>query len=215
MTARETPARLLLLVFLACAAQPAHADPVPLDGFGPFPFRPGDTLRADFDVRALLQFGSLESYDVLVFSPGVSVVEPVESFTTRVYDRGTLLGSYTSAATGDGGTPGLRFRSWFAAPGSAFTFGNPTRIDFSTLQDATFDGWIEFEIRGGLVNLYRASDELDFDQTLTPDIASGFGFAPRTYELIAAPVPEPASLLLIGSGVTAVAFGRLRRRRRR
>lgn len=198
----------LLCLFLACAALPAQADPIPLEGFGPFPFQPGDILRADFDVNALIQqFGSLEGYDVLVFSPGVTVVEPVESFTTRVYDHGQLLGTYTSTATDD--EPGLRFRSWFAVPGSIFTFGDPTHMDFSTLQNGTFDGWIEFEIDGGRVNLWRASDELDFDRALTPDIASGFGFAPRTYELIpAAAVPEPASLLLFGAGAAALAIRR-------
>jgi hypothetical protein len=196
----------LLCLFLAGAAAPAHADPIPLEGFGPFPFGPGDVLRADFDVQGLLQFGSLEDYDVLVFSPGVLVIDPVESFTTRVYDRGQLLGTYTSTATHE--EPGLRFRSWFAAPGSIFTFGDPAHMDFSTLQNGTFDGWIEFEINGGRVNLWRASDELDFDRALTPDIASGFGFAPRTYELIPAPVPEPASLLLFGAGAAALALRR-------
>lgn len=202
-----------LVLFLAVASVRAQADPIPLEGFGPFPFKPGDILRAEFDVRALLEFGSLEAYDVLVFSPGVTVINPVESFTTRVYDHAHLLGTYTSTATDD--EPGLRFRSWFAAPGSIFTFGNPTRMDFSTLQNGTFDGRIEFEIHGGRVNLFRASDELDFDIALTPNVASGFGFAPRTYELIPAPwpVPEPASILLVGSAIGSVAIARFRRRR--
>jgi hypothetical protein len=173
MTGRGKLIQLFLVLFLTSTSLPAYADPIPLEGFGPFPFKPGDVLRAEFDVRALLEFGSLQSYDVLVFSPGVSLVDDVESFTTRVYDRGQLLGTYTSTATDD--EAGLRFRSWFATPGSILTFGNPTHMDFSTLQDGTFDGWIEFEIRGGLVNLFRTSDELDFDRALTPDIALGSG----------------------------------------
>jgi hypothetical protein len=169
-----------------------------------------------FDVRALLDFGPLQGYDVLVFSPGVTVIDAVDSFTTRVYERTRLLGSYTSTATD--GELSLRFRSWFAAPGSIFTFGNPTQMDFSTLQDGTFDGRVEFEIHGGRVNLSRRTDELDFDRALTPDIASGFGFAPRTYELIPAapsPVPEPGSFLLVGSALSSLAIARLRRRRSR
>lgn len=88
-------------------------------------------------------------------------------------------------------------------------------MDFSTLQDGTFDGRFEFEIHGGLVNLFRVSDELDLDQALTPNVASGFGFAPRTYELVPAPapVPEPASLMLVGSIVGSAAIARIRRRR--
>jgi len=207
--------RLFLVVFLACASARVHADPTPLEGLGPFPFRPGDILRTDFDVRGLLDFGSLQDYDVLVFSPGVSVIDAVQSFTTRVYDGSQLLGTYTSTAT-DGDLE-LRFRSWFAAPGSIFTLGNPTHMDFSTLQNGTFDGRIEFEIHGGFVNLTRGSDELDFDRALTPDVAFGFGFAPRTYELIPAPapVPEPASLFLLGSAISSLALARLRRRGRR
>jgi hypothetical protein len=213
MTGRKLT-RLFLVLILASAAVPAYADSIPLVGFGPFPFGPGDVLRAEFDAHAFLQLG-LENNDVLVFSPAVVVIEPVESFTTRVFDRGQLLGTYTSTATHD--ELGLRFRSWFAAPGSMFTFGTPTHMDFSTLQDATFDGWIEFEITGGRINLFRGSDELDFDRALTPDIASGLGFAPRTYELIpaSAPVPEPASLLLVGIAASSVALGRLSRRRER
>jgi hypothetical protein len=90
-------------------------------------------------------------------------------------------------------------------------------MDFSTLQNGTFDGRIEFEIHGGFVNLTRGSDELDFDRALTPDVAFGFGFAPRTYELIPAPapVPEPASLFLLGSAISSLALARLRRRGRR
>ena len=88
MTRRRTLVHFLMGLFLASLPVRASADSIPLEGFGPFPFRPGDILRAEFDVRALLEFGSLEGYDVLVFSPGVSVVNTVDSFTTRVYDRG-------------------------------------------------------------------------------------------------------------------------------
>jgi len=168
----------------------AYGDPIPLVGVGlSRSGRETSFGRNSTFASCTICVRKWKASTFLVFSPGVIVVDAVESFTTRVYDRGQLLGTYTSTATGDDAS--LRFRSWFSAPGSIFAFGNPAHMDFSTLQNGTFDGHVEFEIHGGRVNLGRASDELDFDQTLSPDVASGFGFSPRTFELIPAPTPTP------------------------
>jgi hypothetical protein len=100
------------------------------------------------------------------------------------------------------------------APGTDFTLGNPTVVDFSSFQNGTFDGRVEFEINSGLANIWRASDELDLDQRLSPTVASGAGFAPRTFEMVVpSQTPEPASLVLLGSGVAALGV-RSRRGRR-
>jgi hypothetical protein len=45
---------------------------------------------------------------------GVTQLQPVTSFTTPLYDRGHLLGSYTALLDPDRPVP---FGSWFAAPG--------------------------------------------------------------------------------------------------
>jgi hypothetical protein len=210
----RTACVVLSVAFLWPAA-PVKADPVSLEGWGPFLFRPGDVLRAEFDLRGLPPNPDYASYNVLLFVPGVTQLQPVTSFTTRLYDRGQLLGTYTALLDPDRPVP---FGSWFTAPGSGFTLGNPTVVDFTSLQNGTFDGAVEFEILGGLANLYRVSDELDFDLALGPRLASGSGFAPRTYQLIRssspAPVPEPASLLLMAVGGAEVIRRKVARGRR-
>jgi hypothetical protein len=73
---------------------------------------------------------------------------------------------------------------------------------------------VEFDIGSGRANLYRASDELDLGRALTAVMASGAGFAPRTFDIVlpdSAPLPEPATLLLIGSGLIGLAVRRKRR----
>ena len=68
------------------------------------------------------------------------------------------------------------FVSRFIAPGTAFTLGNPTAVNFSAFQNGTFDGAVEFQITSGRANIFRVSDELDLDRALSPGVASGEGF---------------------------------------
>jgi hypothetical protein len=93
---------------------------------------------------------------------------------------------------------------------------NPAVIDMTSINDGTFNGWLEFTIARGRADVFRVSDELNGGVAASPETASmsQWGFGASTFEVTpgVAPVPEPGSLLLLASGAAVMARRYVRRR---
>ena len=175
------------------------------------PFAAGDLLRLGFNLHGFGPPPDIGAFDVFELALGFRRGEPIESFTTRIFDRGKLLGSFTGADPGPGtGIIVSRFKS----PTSIYTLDNPTVIDMSSFNDGTFDGSLEFTIRRGRGEVLRVSDELGVGFASRADQAITFGFSATSFEIThgVAPVPEPASVLLLASGAAFIGRCCVRRR---
>jgi hypothetical protein len=170
------------------------------------PFTPGQVFSVDFSMRGVEYPAELGVPDVLAFFVLATVVEPADTLTVRLFDRGTLLGTYSSAQLNQ--PPGFRDHAagYFVAAGSSFAFRNPTTIDFSSFRNGTFDGRVEFSIGGGLIDLERQFHSVFLGSSQPNGEAIGIQIAP-------VPVPEPGTMLLVLGGLAAGAARQARRRR--
>ena len=93
----------------------------------------------------------------------------------------------------------------------------PTVIDFSSFNQGTFDGAVELTIDSGLARWFRVSEGLALGRALNashvianlevyPDQHAFWEIIPGTQN----PIPEPSSMLLLGTGA-AVLIARIRR----
>jgi PEP-CTERM motif-containing protein len=168
-----------------------------------------DPLSADqiFSRDFSLVGVDLGSPDTLAIDVAAEIVQPVSSFTVRLFDRGDLLGTFSRSAPLDPNRPGpiILTTAFFVAAGSSLNpLLNPTTIDFSAFRSRTFDGRFEFTISDGLLNLLNWDVFVGNSQ---PD-----GTAIGSFVASSA-TPEPGTLLLVLSGLGA--FGYPRRWRQR
>ncbi|HSL22967.1 MAG TPA: PEP-CTERM sorting domain-containing protein [Vicinamibacterales bacterium] len=203
------------IVFLGAVSRPAIAEPL----------LAGDVLRLTFDLATGLSFapGTVmdpggrvwtlpEDADVFGVSVLVNGGSLVNTFTARVYDGDRLLGSSTIPAQPVLDSPfGEYANFYFVSPTSLLTGVDPLVIDFTSFVNGSIDGAVEFAIDSG---------QIDRPGPFQVVLFLGHAVGPReaygryVYPHGESPIPEPASLLLIGSGIAGLAV-RARTRRRR
>ena len=194
---------LLALVMLAVPVQPAAAETI----------RPGDILRLTFTLPTNLS--CIGPCDVLLFSLALAN-NPSGPTSASLFDGSTLLGTFTTDAdcqfhgTCVAGVPS------FVAAGSVYGLNSPI-IDFGSIRDGTINGRLDYRLTTSTEFQFNGQDTFVFvghaAQTRTTNPGARGTITSET--LIAAqPTPEPGSLLLVCSGLSAIAL-RFRRTRAR
>jgi len=207
--ARRIAITSLLVVMLLGIRTPAEAEP----------FAAGDVMRLGFTIPDFIPTEELRAWVVFELALGFRSDQPIGSFTTKIFDRGQLLGTFTGADPGPVPGPGFALlMSRFRSPTSIYRLDSPAVIDMTSINDRTFNGFLEFTIARGRADIFRVSDELNGGVDRSPGEAamSQWGFGASTFEVTrdVAPVPEPGSLFLLAGGAALIARRRARRRGR-
>ena len=197
----------LKTVLLVCAlALPACADIWTLN--------PDNVLEYTFQTNPSAWDGTAPDFLELnlITNGSFSPAEPLSDLTVKLYDGNTLLGTYVSPFTGPiSNFMGLTVGEWVSAtsPNSNFPFGQPTKVDFTSILDGTIQGRIDITISSGAMNF-----DFPFDGGTSENYPRlGYISAPNVVtsrpgivDTSVQITPEPGSIALLGS-VVLLALG--------
>ena len=154
------------------------------------------------DIKFYLQKPTPLNADVLSFAFHGIQIESNGFLTASLFDGDTLLGTYMDP------TSGFTRMLSFVAPGSQYTFLNPTVIDFTSIHDGTIDGMLRLATTTGELDINPFfSDFYVGVSTSKHSFFSHKDWIPVISEVSLSPkvIPEPISFILLLTGIAGLA----------
>jgi len=170
----------LLTLIVACAGAGAQADVITPDNKIVIEFETSGDFNVTPDVMSLL-FGLTE------------VLEPFTARVASVYDGDELLGTHTSDLFGNHvGLLNLDPSNVWTTPGNVYNFLDPAEIDFTSIQDGTIEGRVEYTVLTG-------AHDVPLDQ-ISMSLGQGIGNATQ---IVVTPAPTITSITVVPVGCAA------------